>query len=303
MSLHPCRHFLVGPTDDAHSALLESALRGEGCEVDWLQTDRPLGSLEEILARPRPTSAIFRRAVSAPHPDPGVEHYLETETREFVMALAELTPEWNWYPATPAVVYRAGIKPLQLHLAQQVGLSVPKTVIGSGASLLGASGVGSGWIAKPLRSQRVVLAGAHRWLGTCRVDEHLTGTDLAPAIYQQSLEILFEVRVVVVNDVVSGFRVRTPRADYLDLKDTLEECNYEPIAVPEAIRRGLLDLLRNLGVRFCSSDFVVGPSGQWTFLELNPNGQWYFLQEGTGVDLMRSALAAQHAPVASPTGR
>ncbi len=44
-------------------------------------------------------------------------------------------------------------------------------------------------------------------------------------------------------------------------------------------------LMQQLRLRFGALDFVVGPDGAWTFLEINPNGQWAWLQDATGLPI------------------
>lgn len=288
-----CSHLVVGHSDDAHSAVLVASLRDAGCSITWLRGDRPLPLLDDLLGRSW-TSAVLRRTTAAPHPDPGVEEYLTTEVAEYVAALGALTPSWSWFPAAPAVVRAAGVKPVQLHLARAAGLAVPDTHVGSDPARLAELGVGAGWVAKPLRAQRVVVAGRHRWLGTVRLGDGSGPVELAPAIYQTALDIAAEVRVVVVDGRVEGFRVCPPAEEYVDLKDVAGRCHHVPVDVPDEVSAGLLTVLAGLGTRFASSDFVVTSSGTWVFLELNPNGQWYFLQEDTGVDLLGRVVAALH---------
>jgi hypothetical protein len=293
----PCLHLLVGPSDDAHSVVLIEALRERGCTVTWVQGDRPLPVLQELIdpaTMANPVSVVYRRATAAAHADPGVEDYLTTEVGEYVYALGALTPDWHWFPSAPLTVRTAGIKPLQLHLAHEVGLRTPTTYVGSDTSRLRALGVGAGWVAKPLRAQHVVVEGRHRWLGTVHLDDLPDSEQLAPAIHQPRLDIADEVRVVVVDDEVRGFRVCPPTDDYADLKDLVGRCTHVPAEVPRSVADGLRALLTRLSTRFASSDFIVTTDGDWVFLELNPNGQWYFLQQDTGTDLLGLVIEALH---------
>jgi hypothetical protein len=69
------------------------------------------------------------------------------------------------------------------------------------------------------------------------------------------------------------------------------------IDLPERERVALLSLCASYGLRFSAADFVVGPDGSWTFLELNPNGQWGWIEERAGVPLGRH-LAVELATAA-----
>lgn len=43
--------------------------------------------------------------------------------------------------------------------------------------------------------------------------------------------------------------------------------------------------MNNLGLRFGALDFLVRPSGEWVFLEINPNGQWAWIEDKTGLPI------------------
>lgn len=54
-----------------------------------------------------------------------------------------------------------------------------------------------------------------------------------------------------------------------------------------------------LGLRFGALDFLVTPSGEWYFLEVNPNGQWAWIEQETGLPIssaIADALIAPRAP-------
>lgn len=44
------------------------------------------------------------------------------------------------------------------------------------------------------------------------------------------------------------------------------------------VRRGVTALLRHADLLYGALDFIVTPSGEWIFLELNPNGQWAWIK-------------------------
>ncbi|WUT01550.1 hypothetical protein OHA46_32880 (plasmid) [Streptomyces sp. NBC_00708] len=54
-------------------------------------------------------------------------------------------------------------------------------------------------------------------------------------------------------------------------------------SVPTPVADGMRRLMRRLGLRYGAADFVVGPGGGWTFLEVNPCGQWDWIQGATGL--------------------
>ncbi|MGH3736903.1 MAG: hypothetical protein ACRDT6_15030 [Micromonosporaceae bacterium] len=54
--------------------------------------------------------------------------------------------------------------------------------------------------------------------------------------------------------------------------------------------------MRRLDLRFAALDFVVVPSGQWIFLEINPNGQWAWLEDITGLPIAAAVADSLAGP-------
>jgi hypothetical protein len=289
-----CRHLLLGPSFDAHVELVAERLRAIGCSVEHLLTDGPLPDLDTLAARP-PLHALFRRAQTGGHPDPGIDAYMSAELLEYATALGDLTPHWHWFPGTPAQVRRAGSKPVQLAAARRAGLTVPRTVITSDP--IAIAGLDrADWVMKPLRSQTVTLAGEHRWLGTSALAADDATLLPAPVIVQQRLERATEVRVFVAGTTARAFAVEVPTVGYADLKDVVDEARYRRIDLPADVEAPLRWVMSELSSPLACADFVIDSAGDWWFLELNPNGQWYFLQEDAGTDLMSPYVAALHGP-------
>ena len=69
------------------------------------------------------------------------------------------------------------------------------------------------------------------------------------------------------------------RADY----DTLTYTSLPD--VPDPVRAGITTLMRRLGLRFGTFDFIVTPDDRWIFLEINPNGQWAWIEDVTGLPI------------------
>jgi hypothetical protein len=68
-----------------------------------------------------------------------------------------------------------------------------------------------------------------------------------------------------------------------DVRAAGHQAGYVPYDLPEDVRRALLEMVRGLGLRFCSADLVLTPDGRHVFLDLNPNGQWLWLELEAGL--------------------
>ncbi|MFJ2607451.1 hypothetical protein ACIO13_21125 [Streptomyces sp. NPDC087425] len=71
----------------------------------------------------------------------------------------------------------------------------------------------------------------------------------------------------------------------IDWRTDYKSLTYRPTTVPAAIRQRVSAFMRHFGIVFGAFDFIVTPSGEWRFLEVNPNGQWSWIEHHTGVPI------------------
>ncbi|WP_331741763.1 hypothetical protein OG338_30110 (plasmid) [Streptomyces sp. NBC_00726] len=74
-------------------------------------------------------------------------------------------------------------------------------------------------------------------------------------------------------------------AAHEDWRSDYGSLTYSRTSVPTPVAVGMRLLMRRLGLRYGAADFVVGPSGGWTFLEVNPCGQWDWIQGATDLPI------------------
>jgi hypothetical protein len=114
---------------------------------------------------------------------------------------------------------------------------------------------------------------------------HLSDEDIAQCVtvYQQRIDKVADVRVVVMGADVFAFKVIQLGAQHFDFRIGFYQQNqlrYETIAIPTSVKKRMIDLMGSLRINFASADFALQADGEWIFLDLNPNGQWLFLEEG-----------------------
>jgi len=100
-----------------------------------------------------------------------------------------------------------------------------------------------------------------------------------------------DVRVTVIGDSVfaagiestylDGARIDFRRAEIFDLP-------HQYLELPNKVKMGCLDLVRQLGLRFGAIDLLLTSEGEYVFLEINPNGQWLWIEWVIGVPLTRT---------------
>lgn len=192
----------------------------------------------------------------------------------------------------PAAIARAEYKPVQLAAARDAGLTVPPTLItNSPAAVREFAGAHPRVVAKTLGSP-VVRDAEHR-LRTIYSRplseedlEDLTGVESTAHLFQAWVDKHHEARVTVVGErqFAATIYADSPRA-YDDWRSDYGALRYEADLVPPEVATALRTLMTSLNLRFGAADFVVGPDGQWTFLEVNPCGQWDWIENATGQPL------------------
>ncbi len=318
---------------DDHLAPVRSELESRGHEVVVLDTARyPVEtaiaiSYDDAEAQPdlrlrlggtvhdlnACTAAWWRRAQAFTlHPeltDPEARTFAYNEAAEGLEGLrALLKVSWINDPARDA---RAAHKPYQLREARRAGLTTPRTLMTNDPEA--ARGFLEGQGGRPtVYKSFLALEGAWRETRVLRDDEHdrLDLVQVAPVIFQEYVDGDVDLRVTVVGDVVHAAKIHSARTAYnTDYRMELATVPMEPYELPEKIRRGVVRLMRRLGLVYGAIDFRVRPDGEHVFFEINPSGQWLFIEERTGlpitrtfVDALASADRGAPHPRSAPSG-
>ena len=236
--------------------------------------------------------------------EPVVDSTLRPESREFAVEQARSTltamyaligDRWLSHPES---IRAAGDKVRQMRRAAATGLAVPDTLIGNDVDRVvefhhGNVRLGRGTAVKSLwvRSQISYDGGLRvpmttKWPENVEPDQVDT-IRLTPTVFQEYVPKQREIRAVVIGGRVFAASVDSqaiPAARH-DVRGAGKQAGYEPYDLPEEVRSALLEMVRGLGLRFCSADLVLTPDGRHVFLDLNPNGQWLWLELEAGLPL------------------
>jgi len=92
---------------------------------------------------------------------------------------------------------------------------------------------------------------------------------------------------IVVETHAEAPRREAPRIEGLPAYEDWEQVKgISTEDLPPEIAAGCRRLLREFDLAHMSVDFVVGPDGEHTFLEINPQGQFLFLEARAGLPLL-----------------
>jgi glutathione synthase/RimK-type ligase-like ATP-grasp enzyme len=175
------------------------------------------------------------------------------------------------------------VKPLQLRLAEQLGLRIPDTLITNDPIAAAA------FIDRHERRvvHKTLTAPRHRFLPTKAWSESdrdvLDQLVLAPTIFQEMVTDCRELRITVVGAQVFAAEFR-PAVGLIDGRLDVGT-PYCPHTLPHELSRRLLALVRQLGLVFSTIDMKLTDEGEYVFLELNPMGQYLYIEILAGLPL------------------
>ena len=127
-------------------------------------------------------------------------------------------------------------------------------------------------------------------------EEDLLGTESlchCPMVFQEQVPKQQELRVVYVNGniFVGALNADTYAAAKVDWrKPGVEVGAWQHYQLPDEVIRRLKVFMGRLGLLFGAFDFILTPTGEYVFLEVNPVGEWGMLEKDLDLPIA-SAIA------------
>lgn len=180
------------------------------------------------------------------------------------------------------MIVRASSKTRQLLYAENVGLSIPHTVISNVPDAIreftvrqktAAKNLATPWVT---RGQEVFAAYTRivqpDWLSN---DGELS---FCPIIYQEFHPRRKDFRVILIGDATFAAACEPAEQQFEDVRayGTTGE-GYNPCEFPKEITERLRTLMRLFELDYCAADFIEDQSGCIYFLELNLCGAWWWI--------------------------
>ncbi|WP_326699076.1 ATP-grasp ribosomal peptide maturase [Streptomyces sp. NBC_01754] len=190
------------------------------------------------------------------------------------------------YVNHPLRNFTAEHKPLQLAVAERIGLTVPPTLISNDLNDVRAFIVEHGQVIyKTLRwtpYRRGDGVGLTTWTEPVTADEVDERVTVVPHLFQARVDKVADVRVVVVGPKVFAVRIDS---DLLDWRADYSALSYKPVNLPFGAEKALIAHLKHFGLASGSFDLCITRDDGLHWLELNPNGQWGWLEGETGLPI------------------
>ncbi|MFJ2805673.1 ATP-grasp ribosomal peptide maturase [Kitasatospora sp. NPDC087271] len=196
----------------------------------------------------------------------------------------------RWLPP-PGRAADAEYKPFQLRVAAESGVRVPRTLITNDpeAAREFATGIGKPVVYKPFTPIRGTLDGCSVAVYASVLqpgDADHPSISTTAHLFQEWVPKAHEVRLTVVDGQLFAAEIHANSdAARVDWRSDYDSLTYRVCEPPSEIAVGVRRMLERLALPYGAFDFVVSPSGEWTFLEVNPNGQYGFIEQATGLPI------------------
>jgi MvdD family ATP-grasp ribosomal peptide maturase len=184
-------------------------------------------------------------------------------------------------------IRRAEHKPLQLQIAQEIGLDVPRTLTTNNPETVRefAQTCKQGIITKMLTSFAIYEADQEKVVYTNPVSEsdleNLEGLQFCPMTFQENIPKALELRITIVGNAVFAAAVDSQKLEksHHDWRRQGVALLYDwqPYSLPATIEQKLLMLMERLHLNYGAVDIILTPDNRYVFLEVNPCGEFFWL--------------------------
>lgn len=295
--------------EDTHAICVKKALESIGHEADiWYTADFPMKQTHALsiinhemtwmanlsnvsLHSPEYDVVWYRRPAHPKLPDtlhPDDIENAKKENQLFFQTLWQIIlPDARWINPPNALI-KISSKLLQLKIANNLGMYIPNTLISNDPCI----------IKEYIRSndQKVVYKSLYpmTWLAGNQINmtytTPITCADLpsdyllqcVPGIFQEKIEKQYELRVTYFGQQYIAVKIHSQEHDMakLDWRSApTKELRLERVVLPEHVDKQCQLLMQKFNITFGCFDFIVTPSDDYYFLEVNEQGQFLWIEE------------------------
>lgn len=304
------KFLIISHSHDVHATAVAFALFNCGHEVVLWSAPRIAGEQRASLLLKAPSSGwivegnffprdffdaiwLRRRGVTS------VSEMVHDDDRDFVYRENRLHFEQFWVAAKspcrwihePSVAQSAEHKILQLRLAQEVGLSIPSTLVSNDRSeilsfIAENASQGHETVYKTFSGAGWKDGAGTKIKHTSLIDAKLiNGSDLVevvPGIFQARIEKQLEVRANFFGEESVSVAIRSQdsdagRLDWRSIFDLSGRISLHQL--PNPIVSRCRELMRLMRITVACIDFIIDRHGSYHFLEVNQQGQFLWIEE------------------------
>lgn len=195
-------------------------------------------------------------------------------------------------------IRRADNKQLQLQVARELGLDIPRTLTTNNpqAAIAFYQECESGIVTKMLSSFAIYEQGQEKVVFTNPVKledlDNLDGLRFCPMTFQENIPKALELRTTVVGKQVFTAAVdsqlsQKARYDWRRQGIALLDA-WQAYTLPQDVEEKLLKLMQHFSLNYGAIDIILTPDGRYVFLEVNPVGEFFWLERCPGLPISKA---------------
>lgn len=228
-------------------------------------------------------------------------NFAQRETLELLRSLWRLIDENLWLNH-PKNLLLANNKVDQLQKAVEIGFKIPETCISTDKNVIEKfyNYYNGGIIIKAIKHGFYKGKNKVQIVPTQKVKvkliENIQEYAKIPAIFQERIEKLYDIRVTVIGQDVYATAIHSQdhedtKTDWcaMDLRDDIDliHTKYD---LPEKIKKFCLEITNKFNLNFSAIDLIYSKDKDYYFLEMNPNGQWGWIEDKVGFPIRDSII-------------
>jgi hypothetical protein len=217
--------------------------------------------------------------------------YLNNERKHFLEGLFLSLSQAKWINPMFATQI-AERKILQLKLAKQFGLIIPKTIVTNNSIKANEFLKSNKYsIIKPVSNGLQVLTDKTYSIYTSDIDSTFFenfGKEIifdTPVLLQEKIQNKFDIRVTIIGDTIFSVAINKLDKNEVDWRKPEIEKEYSLIQLPKDLEKILIQYHKHLNLVYSAIDLIETFDNQFIFLEINPVGEWVWLENELGLKI------------------
>lgn len=255
--------------------------------ISFEDTDYCLSRIKSIYFRRAPT--IFPSSI-----EPCNDNFINRERREFFEGLyLNLKAKW----INPIFnTYIAERKIYQLQVASNLGLKIPKTIVSNDPVFISSNAFkdNSKYIIKPIsHGLQITKNGAYSIYTNEITDFEPFQKKIlfeSPVLIQEKIENFRDIRITVIGQKMFPVEIFKNDSNEIDWRMPNIKKSYKVHSIPDELRFKILQYTKFLNLIYSAIDFILTPSGEYIFLEVNPAGEWVWLEMELNLPLSETII-------------
>lgn len=184
----------------------------------------------------------------------------------------------------------------QMQLAKEIGLQMPKTIVSNNKNdLINFTKLYKDVILKLIKQDLYEdESGNACGIYTNRISlddiKKFNDTNENPIILQNYIKKAYEVRYTVVADKHFVCKIESQKSKIANedwRRYDIAQTPHSIVEPPKYIKEKVNLLMDKMGLVYGAIDFIVTPSNEWIFLEINCSGQWLWIEDLTGLEISK----------------